>query len=77
MIKKIKVLHRNNNINVDTLIRDNSLNNNNLTVGQTLKIRLPIEEEVEECFGKDYIEEVVNNPIYVAGLERGVRPNGD
>ena len=56
---------RNNNINVDTLIRDNSLNNNNLTVGQTLKIRLPIEEEVEECFGKDYIEEVVNNPIYV------------
>ena len=42
---------RNNKIEVDTIIRDNSLSNTNLSVGQSLKIRVM---EVEECFGTDY-----------------------
>lgn len=40
------------NLNVDTLIQDNALKNNTLTVGQNLKIRQD-ESEVEECFGED------------------------
>ncbi len=47
---------RDNNINIDTLIKDNSLTNNNLSVGQVLRIRTPMSStiEVEECFGRDY-----------------------
>lgn len=40
------------NLNVDTLIQDNALKNNTLTVGLNLKIRQD-ESEVEECFGED------------------------
>ena len=47
---------RNNNISVDILVQDNSLNNTILTIGQVLKIRIPKDiEVVEECFGPDYI----------------------
>ena len=47
---------RNNNISVDTLIKDNSLTTNNLKLGQNLRIRLTEEtvEKVEECIGPDY-----------------------
>lgn len=39
----------------DLIIKDNSLSNNNLTVGQTLRIRvLKDSGVVEECFGEDY-----------------------
>ena len=48
-------ISRNNNVSVDTIIRDNSLKNNNLSIGQVLKIRTPNEEIVEECFGEEYI----------------------
>ena len=46
----------NNNISVDTLIKDNSLTNNILNIGQVLKIRIPegTTTLVEECFGPDY-----------------------
>ena len=45
-----------NNISVDTIITDNSLTSNNLTIGQVLKIRVPKSiEVVEECYGSDYI----------------------
>ena len=43
------------NISVDTLMKDNSLTNTNLSVGQNLKIRINENIEVEECFGEDYM----------------------
>ena len=44
---------RNNNVSVDTIKKDNSLTNNNLYIGQVLKIRKE-EDEIEECFGEEY-----------------------
>lgn len=38
------------NVSVDSIINDNNLKNNNLSIGQNLKIR---SNEVEECFGDD------------------------
>ena len=49
---------KNNNISVDTLMKDNSLTDTNLSIGQNLKIRIPTTGVVEECFGEDY-----NTPI--------------
>ena len=47
---------RENNISVDTLMKDNALTNTNLSVGQSLKIRIPTTDtSIEECFGEDYI----------------------
>ena len=45
-----------NNITTDILIKDNSLTDNNLKIGQILKIRIPSGEEgvFEECLGPDY-----------------------
>ena len=45
-----------NNISVDTLIKDNSITNNNISIGQILKIRLPGSDTIaiEECIGPDY-----------------------
>lgn len=57
---------RDNNIAVDTIIRDNSLNNNNLSIGQILKIRILSNVdtgEYEECFGEDYTPPVSSNTI--------------
>ena len=48
---------KNFNISVDTIIKDNSLNSNNLSIGQNLKIRTNtpnIGEVEEECFGIEY-----------------------
>lgn len=47
---------RANNISVDTLIKDNSITNNTISVGQILKIRTSNNEEtvIEECIGPDY-----------------------
>ena len=38
------------NVSVDSIINDNNLKNNTLSIGQNLKIR---SNEVEECFGED------------------------
>lgn len=47
---------KNNNIDVNTLIKDNGLQNNNLSLGQIIRIRIPSSEvEIEECIGPDYI----------------------
>jgi len=60
IVKKGDTLYsiaRNNNVSVDTLIKDNGLTSNNLTIGQTIRIRTSagtMEEEIEECFGPDY-----------------------
>lgn len=45
------------NLSVDTLIQDNALKSNVLSIGQNLKIRTENVEIVEECFGEDYIED--------------------
>ena len=49
---------RENNISVDTIMKDNSLTNTNLSIGQNLKIRISSTEVVEECFGEEYIPPV-------------------
>ena len=42
-------------VSVNTLIVDNSLKNNTLSIGQVLFIRVPYEEEgILECYGEDY-----------------------
>ena len=54
-----------NGISVDTIISDNVLNNNNLNVGQILRLRVN-EGEVLECFGPDFEipEEVIPSTTY-------------
>ena len=45
------------NLSVDTIMKDNALTTNNLSIGQNLKIRLnkDVSGEIEECLGPDYI----------------------
>ena len=45
---------RNFNIDVATIVKDNSLNTTNLSIGQNLKIRSKNSEAIEECFGMEY-----------------------
>ena len=52
---------KNNNISVDTLIKDNGLTSNTLSIGQTIRIRTPQVVE-EECFGPSYIP---SNTTYI------------
>ena len=56
---------RANNVTVDTLIKDNGLTTNNLSIGQILRIRIPsgTEVEYEECFGEEYIPPKENNEV--------------
>lgn len=57
---------RNNNISVDTIIKDNSLSSNVLQIGQVLKIRANDNtEEIEECFGEDYNPNLDTSTIYI------------
>ena len=64
---------KNNNIPVDTLMKDNALTNNNLTIGQTLKIRVSNSgnTEVEECFGEDYIPKEQNQETINYTVKKG------
>lgn len=43
------------NISVNDLMKDNNLNNTNLSIGQVLKIRIDKVTVIEECYGEDYI----------------------
>lgn len=59
---------RDNNVSVDQLLKDNALMDSTLSIGQTLKIRLPYGTlvESEECFGPDYTPaEDDSNIVYV------------
>lgn len=47
---------KNNNISVDTLIKDNGLTSNNLSIGEIIRIRTPQVVVEEECFGPSYNE---------------------
>ena len=52
------------NVSVDTIIKDNSLNSNNLSIGQNLKIRTT-SDVIEECFGEAYTpSDTTNNETY-------------
>lgn len=57
---------RDNGISVDTIISDNVLSNNNLSIGQVLRLRVG-NGEVLECFGPDFDipEEIVPSITYV------------
>ena len=56
----------NNGVSVDTIISDNVLPNNSLSVGQVLRLRVS-DGEVLECFGSDFDipEEIVPSVTYV------------
>jgi len=52
------------NITPDLIIKDNSLSNNNLSIGQILRIRVLKDSGViEECIGEDYTIPISNNVI--------------
>lgn len=51
------------NLSVDTLISDNALKTNTLSIGKNLKIRTNNVEVIEECFGEEYIPE--NSKTYI------------
>lgn len=56
---------RDNNISIDTLIKDNALPGNVLQVGQTIKIRIPsTNTTIEECIGLEYIPPVSAIPTF-------------
>ena len=57
---------RNSNIAVDILMKDNNLSNTNLSIGQTLRLRVPVTEHLEveaECIGPDYIPKESENIV--------------
>lgn len=75
MVKKGDTLYsiaKDNGISVDEIIRDNSLSNNNLSIGQTLRIRLNGSGKVEECFGADYTP-----PISIVPTAKYIVKKGD
>ena len=63
---------RNNNISVDTLIKDNGLTSNNLKLGEQLRIRVTEEMgPIEECFGPDYTPPVGQNTTTTYIVKKG------
>jgi LysM repeat protein len=65
VVKKGDTLYgiaKDNNVDINVLIKDNSLTNPNLSIGQVLKIRTNKEDEIEECYGNDY---VTTNNYYI------------
>lgn len=54
---------KDNNIDINTLMKDNSLTSTNLSVGQHLRIRKKL-DSVEECFGIDYTPPSTNYLSY-------------
>lgn len=75
IVKKGDTLYsvaKDNNIDVNTLIKDNGLTTNTLTIGQTLRIRISeANEEIEECFGPDYTPKVGINPTITYIVKKG------
>lgn len=61
---------KSNGISVDTIIKDNALTNNNLSIGQTLKLRIS-DDIVEECFGPDYTPPETETPTITYTVKKG------
>lgn len=61
------------NISADTLIKDNSITNNTLKVGQNLKIRVPSNSNIliEECIGPDYTPPDNSIPTITYTVKKG------
>lgn len=60
------------NVSTDTIIKDNSLTNNNLTIGQNLKIRIPSSNiTIEECIGPDYTPPQDTTPYTTYTIKKG------
>ena len=57
---------KNYKVSVDTIIEDNALKNNNLSIGQNLKIRTD-SSVVESCFGDDYTPSIDKTYTVVKG----------
>ena len=65
-------ISRKYNINVDTIIKDNSLTSNNLIPGQNLKIRILSNNiEIEECIGPDYTPPNNDMPYITYTVKKG------
>lgn len=63
---------KNNNISVDTIIKDNGLTTNNLAIGQVLRLRVPTSEIMEEvCIGPDYEIPVSKTPTITYTVKKG------
>ena len=61
-----------NNISVDTIIKDNALTSNNLSVGQILRLRVPTSTVMEEvCIGPDYEIPVNTTPTITYTVKKG------
>ena len=62
-----------NNISVDTLIKDNAITSNSLSIGQNLKIRIPSNGivEIEECIGPDYNPPETTIPYTTYTVKKG------
>lgn len=63
---------RDNNLTVDTILKDNGLTSNNISVGQTLKIRIEKNiETIEECIGPDYTPPEDTTPTQTYTVKSG------
>ncbi|MBQ6135298.1 MAG: LysM peptidoglycan-binding domain-containing protein [Bacilli bacterium] len=59
------------NTTIESIMQDNGLKTENLTIGQNLKIRKKLNEMVEECFGEEYM------PIEETNKEEYIVQKGD
>ena len=60
---------RDNNLTIETILKDNSLTNNALSIGQVLKIRINDETDEDlECFGREY--EPANNDVILYEVKK-------
>ena len=64
---------RANNLDINTLIKDNGLTSNNLSIGQILRIRVPnsTTEVYEECYGEEYQPPQNNNNEITYVVKKG------
>ena len=64
---------RNNNVDVTTIVKDNSIKGNNLTIGQILRIRIPSDSNIveDECFGPDYTPPTTSTPSTNYTVKKG------
>lgn len=62
----------NNNVDIETLKKDNSLTSNVIAIGQVLKIRTSEDSTVlEECFGEDYTPPETSKPTLTYTVKKG------
>ena len=64
---------RDNNISIDTLIKDNGLTSNTLPVGKNIRIRISNGgvTEIEECIGPDYTPPINSTPTITYVVKKG------